>query len=118
MQLVIIFQTIFNWSQGSDTPNTSIRVTLGQHEITEEECSFVKTALVSRALNRISTFLTSMLSRIEHLRLIRLGKQSGGQEGADFENIQKLVSSLIQSFSLLSKRLTSDQSRDRQVTEG
>lgn len=121
-QLVMVFQTIFTWSQGqchsSGTPAPDLRVTLGQHEMTEDECSFVKNALVSRVLERTSALLKSMLSRIEQIRLNRQGKQSWGYEIAEFGNVQLLVGSLLQSSIVLSKRLASRQSRSRQLTEG
>lgn len=115
IQLGMIFQTIFTWFQGQcpspGIPTTDLRVTLGQHEMTEEECSFVKTALVSKALERTSAILKLMMSRIEYITLNRQEKQSWGHEGADFWNIQQFLSSLVQSFGVLSKRLASGQSR-------
>lgn len=108
MQIVMIFQTIFTWSQGQchphGNPGPDLRVTLGQHEMTEEEGRFVKTALISKALDRTSALLKLMVSRIEHVTLSRRGKQSWGHEGAEFFNLQQLISSLIQSFGLLKKR--------------
>ena len=93
-------------------------MTLGQHEMTGEECSFIKTALISKALDRTSALLKLMMLRIEHVTLNRQGKQSCGHEGAEFWNLQQLVSSLVQSFGVLTKRLASGQSRSRQATEG
>lgn len=86
-------------------PGPDLRVILGQHEMTEEECRFVKTALISKALDRTSALLRLMVSRIEYVTLSRRGKQSWSHEGAEFLNLQQLVSSLIQSFGLLKKRL-------------
>ena len=121
MQLVMVFQTIFTWSQGqchsSGTPAPDLRLTLGQHEMTEDEYNFVKNALVARVLEKTSTFLKSVVSRIEHLRLSRQGKQSWGYEGAEFGNVQQLVGSLLQSSIVLSNRLTSGESRSRQLTK-
>lgn len=118
----MIFQTIFTWSQGQchslDSSAPNLRVTLGQHEMTEEECTFVKTALISKALDRNSALLKSMMSRVEHVTLNRQGKQSWGHEGAEFWNVQRLVSSLVQNFGVLSKKLASGQARSRQVREG
>ena len=121
IQLVMVFQTIFTWSQGqchsSGTPAPDLRLTLGQHEMTEDEYDFVKNALVARVLEKTSTFLKSIVSRIEHSRLDRQGKQSWGYEGAELGNIQQLVGSLLQSSIVLSNRLASGQSRSRQLTE-
>ena len=109
MQLVMVFQTIFTWSQGQcqspGTVGTDLRVTLGQHEMTEEECSLVKTALISKALDRTSALLKSMMSRIEHVTLNQQGKPSWDHEGGELWNLQQLVNSLVQSFGGLSKRL-------------
>ena len=122
MQLVMVFQTIFTWSQGqchysSGTPAPDLRLTLGQHEMTEDEYDFVKSALVARVLEKTSTLLKSIVSRIERLRLNRQGKQSWGYEGAEFGNVQQLVGSLLQSSTVLSNRLASGKSRSRQLTE-
>lgn len=92
-------------------------MTLGQHEMTEEECSLVKTALISRSLDRISALLNLMMSRIEHVTLDRQGKQSLGLDGAEFWNVQRLVGSLVQNFGVLSNKLASEHSRSRHVTE-
>ena len=118
MQLVLVFQTIFTWSQGQCHPAPHLRVTLGQHEITDDEYNFVKHALVARVLEKTSTLLKSIISRITHLRLNRQGKESWGYEGTEFGNVQELVSSLLQSSIVLSNRLASGQSRTRQLTEG
>ena len=122
MQLVTIFQTIFSWSQGQchplATPAPDLRGTLGQHEMTEEECRLVKTALISKALEKATALLKLMMSRIEHVMLNRQGKQSWSHDGVEFWNLQQHVSSLIQSFGVLLKRLASEQSRSRQGPEG
>lgn len=108
-QLMMIFQTIFTWSQDqchpSKTPGPDLRVTLGQHEMTEDEYTFVKTALISKALDRTSTLLKLIMSRIERVAWNRQGKQSWGHEGGEFWNFQRLVSSLTHDFNGLSKRL-------------
>lgn len=61
MQLVMILQTFLTWSQGQcrhpGAPALDLRVTLGQHEMMEEECSLVKTALISKAMDRTSAQL-------------------------------------------------------------
>ena len=85
--------------------------------MTEEECNFVKNALVSKALNRASVLLKPILSRIERIISHGQGKQSWDHEGAEFWNIQRLVSSLVQKIDILSKRLASEQSKSRQVAE-
>ena len=122
MQLAMIFRTIFIWSQGQCDPLgisvPDFRVTLGQHEMTEDECSFVKGALISRALDRAAALLKVMLSRIERVAVNRQGSQSWRNEGAEFWNLQQVISSLVQSHGVLSKRLTLGQSRSRQPTEG
>ena len=122
IQFLMIFQTIFTWFQGqchsSGSPVPNLRVTLGQHEMTEEECDFVKTALISKALDRTSALLKFMMSRIEHVTLNRQRKPSWGHEGAGFWNVQRLVNSLLQNFGVLSKKLASGQSRSQQATEG
>ena len=46
-----------------------LRVTLGQHEMTREECKFVKTALISKALDETIALLKLMMLRIEHADL-------------------------------------------------
>lgn len=94
-------------------------MTLGQHEMTEEECSFVKTALMSNAFDRTNALLKLIMSRIEHVTLINSqGKQKWGHEGAEFWNIQQLLRSLVQSFGVLMERLAAGQSRSRPATEG
>jgi len=94
-------------------------MTLGQHEMTEEECSFVKTALMSNALDRTNALLKLIMSRIEPVTLINSqGKQKWGHEEVEFWNIQQLIRSLIQSFGVLMERLAAGQSRSRPATEG
>ena len=122
MQLVMIFQTLLTWSQSqsnyASTPTPDLRVTMGQHEMTEDECDFIKTALISRALDRTSGVLRLLMSRIEHVTSNRQGKQSWGNEGAEFWNVQRLVSCLVQSYGVLSKRLASGKAKSRQTIEG
>lgn len=114
MQLAMIFQTIFTWSQGQFHPLSisvpDLRVTLGQHEMAGDEYSFVKTALISRALDRATVLLKVVLSRIESIASNRQGRESWRNEGADFWNLQRVVSSLVQSHNLLSKKLKLGQS--------
>lgn len=85
--------------------------------MTDEECSLVKTALISKAMDRTKAQLRIMISRIEHLNSDQQGKQSRDQKGAEYRNVQQLVSSLVQNFGVLSKRVASGQSRSGQVTE-
>ena len=111
MQLIMIFQTILTWSQGQTnppgTPAPDLRVTLGQHEMTEDECRVVKNVLISKALDRTSALLKLMKSRIEYVTTNGQGKQTMGHDGAELWNLQRLVNSLVQSFGVLSKRLQS-----------
>jgi hypothetical protein len=86
-------------------------MTLGQHELTDEECSFVKTALIFKALERTNTALKAVSSRVEQMTLKRQDTHSWAYEGADSGNLQRLISSLSQSFDTLTKRLASAQSR-------
>jgi len=87
--------------------------------MTEEECSFVKTALMSNALDRTNALLKLIMSRIEPVTLINSqGKQKWGHEEVEFWNIQQLIRSLIQSFGVLMERLAAGQSRSRPATEG
>ena len=122
MQLVMIFQTFLTCFQSQchhpGAPAPDLRVTLDQHGMTEEQCSLVKTALISKAMDRTSAQLKITISRIEHINSDRQGKQSRGQKEAEYWNVQQLVSSLVQSFGVLSKRDASGQSRSGQVTEG
>lgn len=83
-------------------------MTLGQHEMTEDERSFIKTALMCKILDRIATQLKLMMSRIEHVALKRQGKQPYGHEGGEYSNLQPLVRSLIQNFGSLFKDLRWD----------
>ena len=121
MQLVMIFQTLLTWSQNQShyagTPTPDLHVTMGQHEMTEDECDFIKTALISRALDRTSGVLRLVMSKIEQVTSNRQGRQSWGYEGAEFWNVQRLVSCLIQSYGALSKRLASGKAKSRQTIE-
>lgn len=121
MQLVMIFQTIFTWSQGQcRSPSTlapGFHMTMGHHELTEEECSFVKSALVSKAVHKTSALLKLIMSRTEHVISNGQGKESWGHEEAEFWNVQRHASSLVQKFGSLSKRLASEHSKSRPVTE-
>lgn len=87
----MIFQTIFTWSKDqfhlSESPGADVRMTLGQHEMTKDECTFVKRALMCKMLDIIATLFKLMMSRIEHIALKRQGKQSYGHEGGDFLNL-------------------------------
>ena len=94
-----------------DTPTPNLHVTLGQHELTDDECAFVKNALICRALDRASAVLRLLMSRIERVTSNRQGKQSWGHEGTEFWNVQPLVSVLIQSYGVLSKRLQAGMGR-------
>ena len=91
MQLLMIFQTLLTWSQSQSdcagTPTPDLRVTMGQHQMTEDECDFIKTVLVSRTLDRTSGVLRLLMSKIEDVTSNRPGKQSWGNEGAEFWNV-------------------------------
>ena len=121
MQLVMIFQTIFTWTQGQghapNDPCPDLRMTMGRHQMTREEFSFVRMALIFRTLDRVSAVLKAMMSRIDHITTNRRVKQSSGYEGMEFQNLQQFTSSLMHKFSALTKRLASssrDQSGDGQ----
>ena len=109
MQLIMIFSTIFTWSQYQcqflGSPSPYLCITLGQHELTEDECTFIKTALISKILGKTTTLLKLMMPRIEHAALNRQCKQIWGYEREDSWNPKQLVSSLIQKFDILIERL-------------
>lgn len=111
MQLVMIFQTIIAWTQwlcqSFNSPYPGLSMILGRHELTNEECSFVTTALLARALNRASAVLKLMMSRIEYAISNQPGKQSWAHEGAEFHSIQQLTDSLIQRYNTLLRKLAS-----------
>ena len=102
MQLVMIFQTFLNWNQSPCHPSKGssaspiLRMTLGQHEMMEEERNFVGTALISKALDRITSLLKLMITRIDGGSLQRQEKQG----------LQQLVVALVQGFAQLNKRLS------------
>ena len=109
MQLVMIFQTVFTWTESlccsptiSD-PNLSM--TLGRHALTREECNFVRVLLMARALNRVSAVLKAMMMRITHVTTKRQGRECLGHEGADFQNLQHLINSLMQRYNMSIGRL-------------
>ena len=105
----MIIQMIFTWSQDQyqfrNAPGPELRVTLGQHETTEEERSFVKLTLISKAVYRIIALLKDMMSRFDSISLNGQGKSPWDLERVEFWNLQQLVGSLIQSYGDLSKRL-------------
>ena len=85
--------------------------------MTVEEYTFVKTALVYKAICRIITLLKHILSRVDNVPLHRQEKSSRDPEGADLWNIQPLVSSLVQGFVGLRKRLPLEQLNLRHALE-
>ena len=108
MQLIMIFQTIFTWAQSQCLiPNNShfpdFTITLGRHELTNEETRFVKTALLARALNKKTAALKAIMARIEHAMTSPRGKHSweGRNTGDELKDLQRLTESLIQRFNTL-----------------
>lgn len=112
MQLIMMFQTIFTWCKDqfhlSESPGPDLRMTLGQHELTEDERTFIKTALMCKILNRIAALLKLVVSRIERMALKRQGKQSYDHDVGDLSNLQPLINALIQNFGSLSKGMRWD----------
>lgn len=117
LQLVMIFKTLYTWSQGqlhaSADPELDISATLGQHEMTKGEIRFVRVALVSRSLDKISAMLKLLIPRIKRAALDVQDTQRWEHDGGEFWNLEQLVNSLLQSIGLLSKRLALAQSRNR-----
>ena len=113
----MIFKTIYTWSQAqshpSAGPDPDMSATLGQHKMTKEESRFVKVALVSRSLDKISAMLKYLIPRIKRAALDVQDAQHWEHDGAEFWNLEQLVNSLLQSVGLLSKRLALAQSRNR-----
>lgn len=108
MQLVLIFQTIFIWTQRSiQVPESSfsdMSMTLGRHELTREECVLAKTALLTRALHRINVALKSMVSRLEYIITERQEKQSWVPDTEELQNTRQLATSLKQKYAALLRR--------------
>ena len=52
--------------------------------MTEEECNFIKTTLLSKVLDRTSALLRSIMSRIEHVTLFIKGKSRGTMRKGTF----------------------------------
>ena len=80
-------------------------ITLGRHEFTDEEGRFVRAALMARVLNRISTALKVIMTRVEHAISKRRERQSWGNEGTEFQDLQRLTHSLTQRYNLLYRKL-------------
>lgn len=85
--------------------------------MTEDERSVVKRALISRALERATALLKVVFSRIERTASDQRGRQSWRNEGAEFNNTQRVVSFLTQSHEILLKKLMLGQSMSQQQTE-
>lgn len=113
MQLAIIFQTMMTWTKVQCRPASNnspdIHMVLGRHELTWEECSFVKTRLLARLLNRTSTVLSTMMARTEQVTINRQGKQAQAQGEPDFQSFQQMARSLIHGCRSLAKGLSSGQ---------
>ena len=105
VQLVMVIQTMFNWVQGQCqtplAPSSHIKATLGQHNLTREESTFIKMALISRALARIRTVLKVMVSRVEQMSLGRQWERSEDPAEAEVKNLQSLIDTLLQTSSRL-----------------
>ncbi|KAF7513297.1 hypothetical protein GJ744_009718 [Endocarpon pusillum] len=120
MQLIIIFQTMLAWTKVHCRPASNIcpevRMVLGCHELTWDECSFMKTRLLARVLKKTIAALSGMMVRAEHFTRNRQEIQAQSQRGTDFRYFRQFTSSLIYSFHSLSKGLSLRQepSRDRQ----
>ena len=99
MQLIIIFQTLLTWTkiQCRPTNNTcsEVRMVLGRHELTSEECGFVASGLLARVLQRTSSVLGAMMARAEQISINPQERRAQSQGGTDLRTYQQLTRSLL-----------------------
>ena len=111
VQIIMIFQTIFTWAQSqfrsSSDKFAEPSISLGHHELTRDEANFVKGALVARAFNGIVSALEAIAARAEYAAS-RIPKcASSSPDGEEYEDLQRLVKSLIRRYHLVIKKLIS-----------
>ena len=78
---------------------------LGCHELTQDEVNFAKGALVVRALNGIVSALKAIAARAEYAASRILNSASSSSDGEEYEDLQRLVNSLLRRYHLLTKNL-------------
>lgn len=111
VQIIMIFQTIFSWAQSqtcsSSDKLTQPNISLGRHELTQDEVNFVMGALVARALNGIVSALKAIAARVEYAASRITKSASSSPDGEEYEDLQRLVNSLIRRYQSLLKKLVS-----------
>ena len=109
VQIIMIFQTIFTWAQSqfrsSSDKFAEPTISLGCHELTQDEANFVKGALVARALNGIVSALKAIAARAEYAASRIPKSASSSTDGEEYEDLQRLVTSLIRRYLLLIEKL-------------
>ena len=106
MQLVMIFQMLLTWGQshlGDHEPRPVLQMALGQHLLTSEEQNIVHTALVSKALGRIGSYLKLVASRADRASLQCEKKQGRGLGKNVSWHIQQLIKDLMQDIDCIDK---------------
>ena len=103
------FQLIFHWVRAQThhpekaCDNTSIK--LGQYEISKQDATMLKDILVARAFDTTLTSLKLLRSRVNQLVVDAQCKELWDFERAPIQNLQNMTQSLMQTSSVLSKRL-------------
>ena len=80
-------------------------MTLGHHELSKDEVTFIKGALVVRALNEIVIALKAIAARVEYAASKTSKSESSTPDGEEYEDLQRLVNSLTRRYHSLMKKL-------------
>ena len=129
VQLAMIFQTLFAWFREclaqlavQDASDPRLCISLGQHQLAEDESHFVHVALTSRALDRIAGLLKRVMARVEHRdkdqrssNSIGGNKQAWGQKAGELWNLTQLVYSLVQRFDALTEKFATRHGRHQNL---
>ena len=112
VQIIMIFQTIFTWAQsqfrGSADFLAEPAMSLGRHELTQDEMNFVKGALVARALKGIVSALKAIAARNEYAASRiqkRRSSSSSSSDGEEYEDLHRLINSLTRRYHSLIQKL-------------
>lgn len=111
VQIIMIFQTIFTWAQNQFRSSadflTEPAMSLGRHELTQDEMNFMKGALVARALKGIVSALKGIASRNEYAasRIQKRRSSSSSSDGEEYEDLQRLINSLTRRYHCLIQKM-------------
>lgn len=80
---------------------------LGRHDLTKEERSYIKIALVVRVLRSNTAMLKFITSRISNAAPTGRDEDSWSRGAVELRNVQRLANSLAQRYEVLMRRLAS-----------